>query len=60
LGNFEIDSLNYDFRIDGELIDEQDLLDVPLSSGIKLRDIATIQRKYADEAIKAFGRYEEQ
>jgi len=60
LGNFEIDSLNYDFRIDGELIDEQDLLDVPLTTGIKLRDIASIERIYADQAIKAFGRYEEQ
>ncbi len=60
LGNFEIDSLQYDFRIDGELASEQELLDVPLSAGIKLRDIATVTRTYDDEAQKTFGRYEEQ
>lgn len=60
LWNFEIDSLKYDFRIDGELVDEQDLYNVPLSSVLKLRDIATIVRKYDDEAIKSFGQYQKQ
>lgn len=59
LGSFEIDSLNYDFRIDGELVDEQDLLDVPLTEFLKLRDVATIDRDYNDESVRTFGRHQE-
>ena len=56
LGNFDIDTLAYDFRIDGELTDEQDLLSVPLGiSTLTLRDVATISRSYADEWLKSFG-----
>jgi len=54
LGNFEIDSLNYDFRIDGELASREELLDVPISSALKLRDVANIVREYDDESIKSF------
>ena len=60
LGSFEIDELKYDFRIDGELPDEQELLDVPLTSSIKLRDIAVLERVYDDEAVNVFGQYGKQ
>ncbi len=60
LGNFEIDSLTYDFRVDGELVDEQDLLDVPLTAWLKIRDIASITREYNDESLKTFGQFDKQ
>ena len=61
LGNFEIDGRDYDFRIDGELLNEQELLDVPLRgtgiSDIRVRDIATLSRKYDDTTIARLWSY---
>ena len=63
LGNFDIEELSYDFRIDWELVDEQDLLDVPLRGqwfvDLRLRDVATVVRNYADESVKAFWKHKE-
>ena len=54
LGNHSLGDLSYDFRIDGELKDEQALLDLPVSANggfIKLGDIATVQKKLKDQRL---------
>ena len=63
LGNYEVDNLNYDFRIDGELADEQALLSLPVvfngPSLVVLADIARITREYDDESVRKVGLYED-
>ena len=61
LWNFEIDWRKYDFRVDGELLSEQELLNVPLRgtgfSDMRVSDIATITRDYDDETIARLWSY---
>ncbi|HCB51184.1 TPA: hypothetical protein DEP21_01180 [Patescibacteria group bacterium] len=53
LGNHTVDTLSYDFRIEGELKTIQDLQKIPLnlSNGnfVYLQDIATIQQRLKDQ-----------
>ncbi len=61
LGNYEINDLTYDYRIDGELLTQQEVLDIPLVVwGVQMRvgDIARLERKYADETIRSYGEFE--
>ena len=60
LGNYEIGSLSYDFRINGELDSLQELLDIPLQTrdgAISLSDIAEAQITYDDERITRMGSF---
>lgn len=62
LWNYTVGNLDYDFRIQGELISEFDLLKLPLigaQSEILLQDIATLNYSYEDESVRTFWGFEE-
>lgn len=63
IGNYTVWELNYDFRFDGEFSDISQLENTIIkwngSSTIRLKDIATIQRKYDEDIIKSLGFYNE-
>ncbi len=62
LGNYELWELSYDFRFDGEFRSLEDIGNtVVAGSGIslvKLKDIATLSREYADDSISRLWAYE--
>jgi len=62
LGNHEIDSLSYDFRIEWELKTFQDLQKIPLvlpnGSFVFLQDIATIEQRLKDDSIRKMWFYQ--
>lgn len=59
LGNFNIGDLNYDFRVDGEFENIEDLKNTIIRgngfSSMRLRDIAKVEKKYSNETIKSLG-----
>lgn len=62
LGNHRIDELNYTFRIQWEILNEQELMNVPIVTNkgiVQLWSIATAQRHYKDESVARMGAYEE-
>lgn len=63
LWNFDIWNLSYDFRVDGEFESITDLENTIIrgnwSSSVRLKDIATIERKYDNETINSLWFYEE-
>lgn len=62
LGQFEVNWLNYDFRIQWELQNEQDLLAVPVLTNentvVTVWDIATLIRRYRNDSPKLLWMYE--
>ncbi|HRX63563.1 MAG TPA: efflux RND transporter permease subunit [Candidatus Absconditabacterales bacterium] len=61
LGNHTVGELSYDFRIQGELNDIQELRDVPINTQkgtIHLEDIATIQKVLNNDNIQKAGTYQ--
>lgn len=62
LGSYEIDHLKYDFRIEGEIKNTTQLLNIPLLfqgySLVRLGDIATVEKKYDDESINKLVTYQ--
>lgn len=62
LGNHRIDALSYTFRIQGEIVDEQELLTIPIATNkwvVQLWSLATVQRHYKDESIARMWAYQE-
>lgn len=63
LGRYQVDGLSYDFRIEWEIHDTQELLAIPLvtpqTSQLKLGDISTLTRDYDDEAVRKAGVYQD-
>lgn len=63
LGNYTVDKLQYDFRIEGEITSEKELLETPIIfqdyALLTLGDIASIKRKYNDDTIGKVGVYKE-
>ena len=61
LGTYELWWLNYDFRIQWEYTDLQDLMQTSISNNagydLKLQDIATMSMDYQDDAIVSYGSY---
>lgn len=58
LGNYELGEFAYDYRIQGEYENLQDILDTPLAVGnqtISLGSIATLQKDYLNETHQALG-----
>ncbi len=59
IGNFEVGSKKYDFRIEGKYSEGREFLDtpVPLPSGksVKLSDIAKLERSYKDKSVREIG-----
>ncbi len=57
LGNFTVGELAYDFRIQGELENAYDLLDLQIiwtDSEVVLQDLWEIVYKYGDESVRTF------
>jgi multidrug efflux pump len=63
LGNHNIDTLSYDFRIEGELKSLEDLKKVPLAlsnwSFVFLQDIAKIEQRLKDETLRKIWSYQD-
>lgn len=63
LGNHDIDTLSYDFRIEWELTSIQDLKEIPifLSDGsfVFLQDIATVEQTLKDDTIYKMWSYQQ-
>lgn len=62
LGNHRIDALNYTFRIQWEILDEQEIVNTPIVTNrwvVLLWSIATVQRHYKDESVARMGAYQE-
>lgn len=55
IGNYNIGSLNYDFRFQGEVQELREFLDIPIlakgSSIVHLKDIAKLQRHFTNEEV---------
>ena len=64
LGQFEVDGLNYDFRVAGELSAQEDLLEVPILNDwgriVTLGDVASVIRTYENDVTQKLWKYEEQ
>jgi len=62
LGQYEVDELEYDFRIQWELSSEFELLDIPVNTDgfsiVTIGDLATLIRKYDNESIQKIGLYQ--
>lgn len=56
LGQYEVDELSYDFRIEGELTTEQEIMEIPIVTEeyatLTIGDIASLQRYYGDESVR--------
>ncbi len=59
IGNYRVENLSYDFRIEGEFSSIDELMDLTVvtrgDSNVKLRDIATTRRDYEDETVRRLG-----
>lgn len=59
LGQYEVDDLEYDFRIQGELSTEEEIRQIPIvTEGIAtltIGDVATVHRNYTDESVRKVG-----
>lgn len=55
IGNFEIGDKTYDFRIQGEIAQAQELSEIPLptqgGSVVRLGDVASIEKNYTDDRV---------
>lgn len=59
LGNFTVGDLDYDFRIQGELKNPHELLDLEVvgaTENVLLKDLGEIVYKYNDESVRSFGK----
>lgn len=62
LWQYEVDEFNYDFRIQGELSSEEELLTIPISTQdyavLTVWDIASVIRSYKNDAIRQIWLYQ--